>query len=188
MHNCSPSRAQLRRTRAVLMAAITAGAIFTTSAAAHAAEAEPSKRPAGASHPALSTAHTMQHEETNSLSEAETEELLELLVAIPDEVLDQGEDATLAYLGTTHPGITGTNKLKLPSLECIGLVTAAAAGALIPASKVVKLAIIAKRYGVKRVASAVLGVRKGLGKKYPNDLKDAALILLGVDKIKAACS
>ncbi|MFJ2774686.1 hypothetical protein [Streptomyces sp. NPDC087300] len=169
-----------------LLAMITAGAIFATSAAAHASDIQAPRLPNETS--AASTIEGVRHESGNALSDAEIEELLGLLAAIPDEVLEQGEDATLAYLNTTHSGLTGPNRLKLPSLECVSLVGAAVAGALIPASKVVKLAMIAKRYSVKRVASAVLGIRKGLGKKYPNDLKDAALILLGVDKIKTACS
>ncbi|WP_172386273.1 hypothetical protein [Streptomyces sp. MNP-20] len=108
-------------------------------------------------------------------------------MAVPDDVLAQGGEATLVHLRSTHPDSAAATKLKVPSAKCIGLVTAALAGALIPAGKVVKLAVIAKRYGVKRVANAVLGVRKGMGKKYPDDLRDAALILLGVDEIKEVC-
>ncbi|MEU5773878.1 hypothetical protein ABZ819_11380 [Streptomyces venezuelae] len=186
MHNSSPSRTQLRSTRAVLLAALTAGAIFTTSAAVYASDAElpsPSNTATAATAP---MAHEAPSGQPAVLSNAEVEALLELLVAIPDDVLQQGGEATLAHLRAIHPELA-SNKLSMPSTKCIGLVTAAIAGALIPAGKVAKLAMIAKKYGVKRVVNALIGVRKGMGKKYPNDLKDAALILLGVDQIKAAC-
>ncbi|MGW2226864.1 hypothetical protein [Streptomyces formicae] len=187
MHNSSPNRALPGRTYVATLAAITACAIFSTSVAAHASDTEARRQPDGAPAPAIAAAHDVQRGEVTGLSNAEVEELLELLVAIPDDVLAQGGEAALSHLRATHAEPGGSSRLSLPSAKCIGLVTAAVAGALIPAGKVVKLAMIAKKYGVKRVANALIGVRKGLGKKYPNDLKDAALILLGVDQIKEAC-
>jgi hypothetical protein len=52
----------------------------------------------------------------------------------------------------------------------------------------VKIAKIVKKYGVKRVMNAIKGVRKGKGQSLSGDLKNAALILLGVDEIKDACT
>lgn len=187
MHNHSSRRALFGRTSATLLATVTAGAVFMTSTAAYASDAETPKPSIGASTPVSSHTNDSWDGAAADLSNSEVEELLELLVAIPDDVLARGGEATLAYLGATHPEAGATTKLKVPSVKCIALVGAALAGAMIPASKVVKLAVIAKRYSVKRVANAVLGVRKHMGKKYPNDLRDAALILLGVDEIKEAC-
>ncbi|MEV5977509.1 hypothetical protein [Streptomyces sp. NPDC052114] len=182
MHNSPPNHSICGRTCAVLIAVLTAGAVILTSTAAYASDIEARRASSRAT-------ATPEAEPTRSvgLSNAEVEELLELLAAVPDVVLAQGGKATLAHLRATHPELGVSPRLSLPSAKCVGLVAAAVAGALIPAGKVVKLAMIAKKYGVKRVANALIGVRKGMGRKYPDDLKDAALILLGVDQIKAAC-
>ncbi|NLU68432.1 hypothetical protein [Streptomyces sp. HNM0574] len=43
-----------------------------------------------------------------------------------------------------------------------------------------------KKSGVKRVINAIKVVRKGKGQPLTKDLKDVALIFLGVDEIKEA--
>lgn len=118
----------------------------------------------------------------------------------------RGSNTSFAWSASTSrnsvpPGWRGDPRLPEPppnkgsvqaagffDLKCIGLIAAAVGGALIPASKVVKIAKIVKKYGVKRVMNAIKGVRKGKGQSLSGDLKNAALILLGVDEIKDACT
>ncbi|CAL9327225.1 hypothetical protein SUDANB180_07721 (plasmid) [Streptomyces sp. enrichment culture] len=123
----------------------------------------------------------LSDEEFYALADAEIEKYLEKLAAVPDSVLDQGGEATLAYL-------KGQNERGIFDLKCMGLIAAAVGGALIPAAKVVKVAKIVKKYGVKRVINAIKGVRKGQGQSLASDLKEVALIFLGVDEIKDACT
>ncbi|MCK8433874.1 hypothetical protein G3I77_12765 [Streptomyces sp. D2-8] len=126
----------------------------------------------------------MTDEQFYEIADAEIEKYLTLLEKVPDDVLAQGGDATLAWLDEN----SGRRVQAMGLITCTGLILAAVGGALIPASKVVKVAKIVKKYGVKRVINAIKGVRKGKGNTLSRDLKDIALIFLGVDQIKEACT
>ncbi|WP_224274634.1 hypothetical protein [Streptomyces sp. LS1784] len=188
---------------AMLVAALTAGAMVATVSGAHAAWSErPGAHVAAPAQPADSAVNKVPAKLQN-LTDAEFEQLvtaayepyLTQLEAVPDTIVDQGGDAVIIRLKqqiaeAPGPRYGDTRAVQAGwfDIKCIGLVTAAAAGTLLPASKVWKVAKILKKYGVRRVVNAIKGIRKGQGATVGADLKDAALILLGLDGIQQACS
>ncbi|MFJ7247339.1 hypothetical protein ACIQWA_22220 [Kitasatospora sp. NPDC098652] len=188
---------------AAFVAALTAGAVIATASGAH-AETFQQKRAlatvvAERADPVPDDVPTklseLTEEESDQLSAAVYEPYLTQLEAVPDEVIDQGGEAVItrvteqiATASGPRPGDTQAVQAGWFDIKCIGLVLAAAGGALIPASKVLKVAKIVKKYGVRRVVNAIKGVRKGKGATVGAELKDVALILLGLDKVQEACS
>ncbi|MBT2417013.1 hypothetical protein J7F01_00035 [Streptomyces sp. ISL-22] len=76
----------MTRSTTMLVSALTAGAVFATSAGAHAAEATHRTTPA------VSAATD------EAVDDAQWEALLNTMMSIPEDVLEQGDAATIAYL------------------------------------------------------------------------------------------
>ncbi|MEU8968671.1 hypothetical protein AB0D11_05230 [Streptomyces monashensis] len=174
-------RTRFTRSTAMLVSALTAGAIFATSTGAHAAEA---------AHRTTAPA-ALAAEETSD--DAQWEALLDTMMSIPEDVLEQGDAATIAYLKQREqngelPQGQVQPRFGWPSFGCLGAVAVAVGSNLLPAAKMVKIVKIAKRVGVKRVVSAIKAIRKGKGHTLANDLQWAGAQLLGLEGVKAACS
>ncbi|MFJ9749584.1 hypothetical protein [Streptomyces chartreusis] len=174
-------RARFTRGAAMLVSALTAGAIFASSTGAHAAE--------------------VTHRTTVAVSDAadevgddaQWEALLETMMSIPEDVLTQGDAATIAYLKQQEQSrkpAQGQAQLRFgwPSFGCMGAVAVAIGTNLLPAAKMVKIVKVAKRVGVKRIVSAIKAIRKGKGHTVANDLQWVGAQLLGLEGVKAACA
>ncbi|MFE0254370.1 hypothetical protein [Streptomyces sp. NPDC059010] len=176
MPTTTTDRARFTRGAAMLVSALTAGAIFATSAGAHAAEG---------TH--RSTVPVAVADEVGD--DAQWEALLNTMMSIPEDVLEQGDAATIAYLKQQEQN-RGQAQLRFgwPSFGCMGAVAVAIGTNLLPAAKMVKIVKVAKRVGVKRIVSAIKAIRKGNGHTLANDLQWVGAQLLGLEGVKAACS
>ncbi|MFJ2925360.1 hypothetical protein ACIPIU_10095 [Streptomyces massasporeus] len=179
MFTSTTDRARRTRGAAMLVSALTAGAIFTASTGAHAAEATPR------STAAVSVAAD------DSAEDAQWEALFTTLTSVPDDVLEQGDEATAAYLKQelNRKPVPGKGMVGFgwPSFGCMGAVAVAIGTNLLPAAKMVKIVKVAKRVGVKRIVSAIKAIRKGKGHTLANDLQWVGAQLLGLEGVKAAC-
>jgi hypothetical protein len=208
MFTRTTDRTLFTRGTAMLVSALTAGAIFTASTGAHAAEASPrSSAPASASITAAVSAGTSAAVSAGTSApasagtsapasavadddadDAQWEALLNSMLSVPEDVLAQGDEATAAYLKQQHrkPGqpLVGFG---WPSFGCMGAVAVAIGTNLLPAAKMVKIVKVAKRVGVKRIVSAIKAIRKGKGHTLANDLQWVGAQLLGLEGVKAAC-
>ncbi|MFD9982384.1 hypothetical protein ACFWZJ_18635 [Streptomyces massasporeus] len=178
MFTSTTDRARFTRGTAMLVSALTAGAIFTASTGAHAAEVTTPRTTA----PVSVTAD-------EAGDDAQWEALLTSMLSIPEDVLEQGDAATAAYLKqqeTQHKPPRG-QRFGWPSFGCMGAVAVAIGTNLLPAAKMVKIVKVAKRVGVKRIVSAIKAIRKGKGHTLANDLQWVGAQLLGLEGVKAAC-
>lgn len=138
----------LWRRAAVAVAVSTAATMFSMSTAAHAADPTVpvtdsvpgvvETLPAVDPDPGvdLPEGGTLTQEEFYAIADAEIESYLQLLEQVPDEVLEAGGEATTAWLQEQRAQAVQTYGW----IRCAGLIAAAVGGALIPASKVVKVA------------------------------------------------
>ncbi|MEU6683605.1 hypothetical protein [Streptomyces sp. NPDC046832] len=186
MFTRTTDRTLFTRGTAMFVSALTAGAIFTASTGAHAAEATPRTTApvsAGITAPAAAVAD-------DAADDAQWEALLNSMLSVPEDVLAQGDEATAAYLKQQQqirkPGqpLVGFG---WPSFGCLGAVAVAIGTNLLPAAKMVKIVKVAKRVGVKRIVSAIKAIRKGKGHTLANDLQWVGAQLLGLEGVKAAC-
>ncbi|MEV0239414.1 hypothetical protein AB0I06_05670 [Streptomyces sp. NPDC050674] len=194
MFTRTTDRTLFTRGTAMLVSALTAGAIFTASTGAHAAEATPRTTTpvsAGITTPVSAgiTAPAAVAHSDDDADDAQWEALLNSMLSVPEDVLAQGDEATAAYLKqqqTRKPGqpLVGFG---WPSFGCMGAVAVAIGTNLLPAAKMVKIVKVAKRVGVKRIVSAIKAIRKGKGHTLANDLQWVGAQLLGLEGVKAAC-
>ncbi|KOX00744.1 hypothetical protein ADK65_14100 [Streptomyces sp. NRRL B-1140] len=195
------------RGTAMLVSALTAGAIFTASTGAHATEATPRTTApvsTGITAPVstgitapVSTGITASASASASASadsgddadDAQWEALLNSMLSVPEDVLAQGDEATAAYLKQQQNRKPGQALVGFgwPSFGCMGAVAVAIGTNLLPAAKMVKIVKVAKRVGVKRIVSAIKAIRKGKGHTLANDLQWVGAQLLGLEGVKAAC-
>ncbi|MEU1316291.1 hypothetical protein [Streptomyces tibetensis] len=187
-------RTLFTRGTAMLVSALTAGAIFTASTGAHAAEATPRTTApaagitvtatAGITAPASAVANS-----DDDADDAQWEALLNSMLSVPEDVLAQGDEATAAYLKQQQNRKPGQPLVGFgwPSFGCMGAVAVAIGTNLLPAAKMVKIVRVAKRVGVKRIVSAIKAIRKGKGHTLANDLQWVGAQLLGLEGVKAAC-
>ncbi|PPS69410.1 MULTISPECIES: hypothetical protein [Streptomyces] len=185
MFTRTTDRTLFTRGTAMLVSALTAGAIFTASTGAHAAEATPRTTApvsAGITAP-VSTA------DDETADDAQWEALLNSMLSVPEDVLAQGDEATAAYLKQQQNRKPGQPLVGFgwPSFGCMGAVAVAIGTNLLPAAKMVKIVRVAKRVGVKRIVSAIKAIRKGKGHTLANDLQWVGAQLLGLEGVKAAC-
>ncbi|MEU0214485.1 hypothetical protein ABZ281_04940 [Streptomyces sp. NPDC006265] len=191
MFTRTTDRALFTRGTAMFVSALTAGAIFTASTGAQAAEATPrTTAPAstGITAPASAVADSAVADSDDDADDAQWEALLNSMLSVPEDVLAQGDEATAAYLKQQNrkPGqpLVGFG---WPSFGCMGAVAVAIGTNLLPATKMVKIVRVAKRVGVKRIVSAIKAIRKGKGHTLANDLQWVGAQLLGLEGVKAAC-
>ncbi|MFB6847893.1 hypothetical protein ACFCXS_23960 [Streptomyces sp. NPDC056373] len=194
---------------AMLVSALTAGAIFTASTGAHAAEAAPRTTApasaditapvaadytapvaaAGLKAPAAGLTAPASAVADDDADDAQWEALLNSMLSVPEDVLAQGDEATAAYLKQQQNRKPGQPLVGFgwPSFGCMGAVAVAIGTNLLPAAKMVKIVKVAKRVGVKRIVSAIKAIRKGRGHTLANDLQWVGAQLLGLEGVKAAC-
>jgi hypothetical protein len=201
MFTRTTDRTLFTRGTAMLVSALTAGAIFTASTGAHAAEASPrSSAPASAGITAAVSAGTSAPASAGTSApasavadddadDAQWEALLNSMLSVPEDVLAQGDEATAAYLKQQQHRKPGQPLVGFgwPSFGCMGAVAVAIGTNLLPAAKMVKIVKVAKRVGVKRIVSAIKAIRKGKGHTLANDLQWVGAQLLGLEGVKAAC-
>ncbi|MFF7993412.1 hypothetical protein ACFZDG_26900 [Kitasatospora xanthocidica] len=170
----------MTRTTAVFVSVLTAGAVFATSTGAHAAEAT-HPRPASAA-----VAVDDIDDELPEADDAQWEALLHTITSIPESVLEQGDEATVAYLEAQQARSGRADGWF--SFGCFGAVAIAIGTAVLPAAKMVKIAQVARRVGIKRIVSAIKAIRKGKKHTLGNDLQWVGAELLGLSGVQAACS
>ncbi|MEU7721662.1 hypothetical protein [Streptomyces tibetensis] len=200
MFTRTTDRPLVTRGTAMLVSALTAGAIFTASTGAHAAEAGPrTTAPAaaeitvpattGITTPATTGITTPAATGDDAAEDAQWEALLNSMLSVPEDVLAQGDEATAAYLKQQQNRKPGQSLAGFgwPSFGCMGAVAVAIGTNLLPAAKMVKIVKVAKRVGVKRIVSAIKAIRKGKGHTLANDLQWVGAQLLGLEGVKAAC-
>jgi hypothetical protein len=185
MFTRTTDRTLFTRGTAMLVSALTAGAIFTASTGAHAAEATP-RTTAPASAGITAPVSTVADDDAD---DAQWEALLNSMLSVPEDVLEQGDEATAAYLKQQQHRKPGQPLVGFgwPSFGCMGAVAVAIGTNLLPAAKMVKIVRVAKRVGVKRIVSAIKAIRKGKGHTLANDLQWVGAQLLGLEGVKAAC-
>jgi hypothetical protein len=167
------------RSSAVLVSVLTAGALFAAGTGTYAEAAHHATSPRLAA--------------DESSDDTQWENLLVTMMSIPEDVLEQGDAATVAYLKQQEQEgnlgqKTGQSRIGWPSFGCLGAVAVAVGSNVLPAAKMVKIVKIAKRVGIKRVVSAIKAIRKGKGHTLANDLQWVGTQLLGLEGVKAACS
>ncbi|MFJ4538736.1 hypothetical protein ACIP39_22670 [Streptomyces tibetensis] len=193
MFTRTTDRTLFTRGTAMLVSALTAGAIFTASTGAHAAEATPrTTAPASAGITAPVSAGITAPASAvadDAADDAQWEALLNSMLSVPEDVLAQGDEATAAYLKQQQNRKPGQPLVGFgwPSFGCMGAVAVAIGTNLLPAAKMVKIVKVAKRVGVKRIVSAIKAIRKGKGHTLANDLQWVGAQLLGLEGVKAAC-
>ncbi|MFF7735530.1 hypothetical protein [Streptomyces sp. NPDC007984] len=163
MFTSTTDRTLFTRGTAMLVSALTAGAILTASTGAHAAEATP-----------RTTAPVSVAAEAadDAADDAQWEALLTSMLSIPEDVLEQGDAATAAYLKqqeTRHKPPRG-QRFGWPRFGCMGAV-----------------AVAIGTVGVKRIVSAIKAIRKSKGRTLADDLQWVGAQLLGLEGVKAAC-
>ncbi|MFD8235194.1 hypothetical protein ACFV20_25360 [Streptomyces sp. NPDC059696] len=186
MFTRTTDRTLFTRGTAMLVSALTAGAIFTASTGAHAADATPrTTAPVSAGITAPAAAVTADE----AGDDAQWEALLTSMLSIPEDVLEKGDAATAAYLKEQEQKSKPPRGQRFgwPSFGCMGAVAVAIGTNLLPAAKMVKIVKVAKRVGVKRIVSAIKAIRKGKGHTLANDLQWVGAQLLGLEGVKAAC-
>ncbi|MEU1099582.1 hypothetical protein ABZ408_01140 [Streptomyces tibetensis] len=195
MFTRTTDRTLFTRGTAMFVSALTAGAIFTASTGAQAAEATPRTTApvstgittpvsTGITAPASAVATS-----DDDADDAQWEALLNSMLSVPEDVLAQGDEATAAYLKQQQNRKPGQPLVGFgwPSFGCMGAVAVAIGTNLLPAAKMVKIVRVAKRVGVKRIVSAIKAIRKGKGHTLANDLQWVGAQLLGLEGVKAAC-
>ncbi|MFF0004673.1 hypothetical protein ACFYQT_14700 [Streptomyces tibetensis] len=203
MFTRTTDRTLFTRGTAMFVSALTAGAIFTASTGAQAAEATPRTTApvsTGISAPVstgittpVSTSITAPASAVatsdDDADDAQWEALLNSMLSVPEDVLAQGDEATAAYLKQQQNRKPGQPLVGFgwPSFGCMGAVAVAIGTNLLPAAKMVKIVRVAKRVGVKRIVSAIKAIRKGKGHTLANDLQWVGAQLLGLEGVKAAC-
>lgn len=175
-----------RRTIASGIGMLTAAAlIFSAAPAATAAPAAPPAAPVVASAAGASTQTPEQRAEGLTT-------LLEQVTAIPDDVLQAGDEATQAWIdeNLVAAGDDGTVVAKASVLGCAGSIAVALAGVAFPAAKLLKIKKLADELGgVKKAVDLLWGASFNYEKVQAagGALASLGAELIGIASIKEQC-
>ncbi|MEU3947236.1 hypothetical protein [Streptomyces sp. NPDC029526] len=188
------------RTSAMLVAAVTAGAVLATTGAAHAADLPGPAR--SASGPVASADGGAGLDGIGTEDEVLTgiEEALTVLTDIPDEVLAQGDEATVRYLQKRMPAETGggIQVMKFSAAGCARGILLAIGSNIFAAAKIYKMKkAIDKLGGIKKVVAKIRSKKKA-GKTFKKGITEVfeeagagiggmAAGILGVDGVIKHC-